>query len=123
MKLYSFEFEINELPKPINRQQGMHWRQKSQYVKVWHNMVGAKIAGHKPSIPLMKARLTLTRMSSVEPDFDGLVSSFKPVIDGLIVCGVIVNDKMTNIGQPRYSWVKARPGKGGIKVRIEEVET
>lgn len=122
MNAYTFEFEIDELPKTVNAQSSMHWRRKGEYVRCWHSMVAAKLAGNKPEMPLLHARLTLTRLSSVEPDFDGLVSSFKPVIDGLIVCGVIANDRPSNIGQSRYLWAKARPGKGGIKVKIESIE-
>lgn len=70
---------------------------------------------------MAKAKLTLTRYSSKEPDFDGLCSSFKNVIDGLVEAGVIIDDKMSVIGQPTYAWVKCPPKKGKIKVVVEEL--
>lgn len=51
---------------------------------------------------------------------DGLVSGFKHVIDGLVVAGVIVDDKPSVIGQSQYRWTY-RPSKQGgmISVKIE----
>lgn len=118
---YTLDFEINDLPLPTNQQMSMHWTKKGAYVKHWHRMVSLLVGSKKPTKPLPKAVLTLTRFSSSEPDFDGLVSSFKPVIDALIVCGVLVNDKPSNIGQSKYLWEKAKPKQGKIKIKVEEV--
>ena len=116
-------FCIEQLPPTVNRQSGMHWRKKAQIVKQWHGMVAIYCGGFlKPKAPFKKAKLTLTRFSSVEPDFDGLVSSFKPVIDGLIKCGVLENDKMSNIGKPDYRWEKVKPKQGKIVVTIEGIQ-
>jgi hypothetical protein len=117
---YCISFWINELPKPVNRQTSMHWAQKAKYVKHWHALVGAAVSGKKPHAPLKRAYLTLVRYSSREPDFDGLVSSFKPVVDGLITCGVLEDDKVSNVGQPAYLWELSPPNKGKIFVRVEE---
>lgn len=76
----------------------------------------------KPSTPLTKARLNLVRHSSFECDFDGLVSGFKHCIDGLVVAGVIKNDRMGNIGQPNYKWMRSSPGKGFVTIEVEEIE-
>lgn len=76
----------------------------------------------QPAAPLEKAKLTLERHSSVEPDFDGLVSSFKFIIDGLVDCGVLIGDKTSVIGRPDYQWVKASPKKGKIVVIVEELK-
>lgn len=118
---YVLEFEINDLPKTTNAQAGMHWRKKGEYVKAWHHRVWASVGARKPAEPLLRAKLTLTRFSSIEPDFDGLVSSFKAVIDGLIKCGVLADDKMSNIGQSDYLWVKAAPKNGKITVKVEQI--
>ena len=72
---------------------------------------------------LDKAKLTLIRHSSAEPDADGLVSSFKHCIDGLIAAKVIVNDKMSNIGFPDYRWQKAPPKGGYVEIIVESVDT
>lgn len=87
----------------------------------WKKAVVAEVSEQKPSRPLLKAKLKLTRHSSSEPDFDGLVSSFKHCIDGLIEAGVILNDKMSNIGQPTYQWTYAPQKEGFIEIYLEEV--
>lgn len=115
------EFEIEGLPKRTNNARA-NWRAKHAEAKKWKaRVMKALVCGAKPlpGEPWAKAKLTLIRCSSAEPDFDGLVSSFKHVIDGLIVSGIIQNDKMSNVGIPDYRWEKVSPGKGKIKVRVE----
>jgi hypothetical protein len=117
------EFEINDLPKTINALGRAHWAVKVREVKKWKHLIMLYALRTKndfqPFSPLKKAKLTLTRFSSVEPDFDGLVSSFKVVIDGLIYAQVIEDDKQSNIGQPTYLHVKSKRKEGKIKVRVE----
>lgn len=90
----------------------------------WKKIVTDHTILHKaiPPKPLKRAKLTLTRCSSQEPDFDGLVSSFKHIIDGLILGGIIENDKMSNIGQPTYIWEKAPREKGKVIIEVEGYE-
>lgn len=118
------EFEIQGLPLRTNNSRA-NWRAKHGEAQKWKaRVMKALVCSSRvlPAEPWQKARLTLTRCSSVEPDFDGLVSSFKHVIDGLIVSGIIENDKMSNIGIPEYRWEKVPPGKGKIKVRVEKTQ-
>jgi hypothetical protein len=75
----------------------------------------------KPRQPLQKATITLTRFSSNEPDFEGLVSSFKPVLDGLIEAGVILDDHPSVIGQPVYLWERCKAGSGKIRIQVRSV--
>jgi hypothetical protein len=48
--------------------------------------------GKKPKDPLTKANITLIRHSYRYLDYDGLVGSFKPVVDALVSCGVLIDD-------------------------------
>ena len=86
----------------------------------WKKMVSLVVVGKKPSQPLKKAKLTLTRYSSVCPDSDGLVSGFKRIVDGLVEAGILENDKFVNIGMPDYRWEKALPKNGRVTVTVEE---
>lgn len=117
------EFEISGfgLPKTTNGSM-VHWRIKHAETKKWKRLVFMAVVKNLPPQPFLKAKLTLTRCSSREPDFDGLVSSFKHVIDGLIEAQVLQNDRMSNIGQPTYLWERANLRKGMIKVKIEGIE-
>lgn len=79
----------------------------------------------------MRATLRLTRHSSIEPDYDGLVYSFKALIDALqppkggkkprIGASVIVDDKPSVIGVPDYKWEKAPRGQGHVTIEVWEV--
>jgi hypothetical protein len=120
---YILEFEIHELPKPINAQTSFHWRKKGQIVKEWHKKVHYACLYHRPKFPLVRAQLRLTRFSSRCPDYDGLVSSWKHVIDGLVICGILSDDTMDVIGMPVFLWEKYKPKQGKIHVRVEEIHS
>jgi hypothetical protein len=121
--MYRLEFQLTCLPKTTNANVRLHWRKKHRESRALKSRVAsmAIIAG-RPASPLKKAKLTLERHSSCEPDFDGLVSSFKFIIDGLVDCGVLFGDKTSVIGRPEYIWVRASPKKGKIVVIVEELK-
>lgn len=118
------EMEIAGFPKTINAMGRKHWALKAKEATRWKNLVHDMCVFHRiAGLNLKKAKLTLTRFSSRECDFDGTVSSFKHVIDGLVQAKVVENDKTSNIGQPTYLWEAAKPGKGKIRIKIETVDT
>lgn len=122
MTQYYLEFTLPGLPKMTNSKRRVaHWAQLQQEANKWKATLMLYLVGKKPAEPLAKAKLTLIRGSSVEPDYDGLVSGFKHVIDGLVQAGVILNDKRENIGVPDYQWTHAAPKAGFIKVIVQEV--
>ncbi len=119
---YRLEFEIIALPKMTNPSgaRSTHWRVVKAEKDSWKAMVQATLKRHTmPATPLSKAKLTLTRFSSVSPDPDGLVSGFKTIVDSLVIGGVLQNDKFTNIGMPDYRWEKVKPGAGKVRVIVE----
>lgn len=120
---FEIEFKIIGLPATTNSSSRKCWQAKAKEARKWkeHVFNAVLIAHSIPKSPLTKAKLTLVRHSSAEPDFDGLVSSFKHVIDGLIHAKVLVNDKVSNIGQPTYLWKLAKRNKGFIQIKVEEV--
>lgn len=122
MNKYYLEITLPGLPKTTNsKRRFAHWAQQNLEANQWKRSIKAYLVSKKPPAPLKQAKLTLTRYSSVEPDYDGLVSSFKHLIDGLTEAGVIENDRRENIGVPDYRWEKAAQGKGFIKVVVEEI--
>lgn len=122
---YRLELSIRGLPKRTNNNTG-NWRARHAEARKWKRLVSEAVLEIHPSWlyepkPLARAKLTLTRHSSAEPDFDGLVSGFKHVIDGLIEVGVIANDKRENIGIPDYQWIKCARNEGKIEIIVEEI--
>jgi hypothetical protein len=123
MNPYTLIFRIDGLPKRTNNMGG-NWRAKHSQSKLWKARVQKELLiRHLPEKPLDLVKLTLVRHSSMKPDFDGLVSSFKHVIDGLIEGLVLADDQMENFldGQPKYIWEYAPPCKGFIEVSLHEV--
>lgn len=116
------EFELDGLPHMTNAsgRNSTHWRAKKAQADLWKRAVCFTV-GATLVTPMKRAKLILTRFSSVSPDPDGLVSGFKHVIDGLVLAGVLENDKVENIGMPDYRWMKWPKGKGKIRVVVEEI--
>lgn len=118
---YKLDITINQLPKRINQGHGAHWTKSYVESKMWMKLVGMHVRFQIPEEPLQKAELTLIRGSSIAPDFDGLVASFKQIIDALKKLNIIKDDSMKVINQPTYRWEKAPKGKGYIRIIVEEV--
>lgn len=111
-------FEIKDLPKLPNTLLRRHWSVVSRESNKWHRLVKEKVIWPNP--PLQKAKLIFTRFSVKEPDFDNLVSSFKWVMDALVECGVIIDDKYSNVVGSEYRWQKvAKKEQQGIRVQLE----
>jgi hypothetical protein len=116
------EFSIPDLPKMTNRTAGKQWFSRHKERVKWQRLVDAQCVMLKiTNLKLGSAVLTLTRHSSKAPDSDGLVSGFKPVIDSLVKCGVLVDDNYKIIGMPNFKWEYRTKKLGGmITVRIEK---
>jgi hypothetical protein len=111
---------IDALPKLPNRSLYTQWLAKKRDKDLWHQLVGAAFAGRKPPRPLACADLILMRHSVAPPDRDNLMASWKYVIDGLVVCGVLAGDTPEIIGTPHSGHAKRSHGKGWIEVYVQE---
>lgn len=121
--MYELRFVIRGLPPTENRKK-KKWQAQWAKAKFWHEQVQMQVLlKGRPDKPLKHARLRLTRYSPVSPDFDGLVSSFKCVIDGLVHAGVLENDSMNYIGVPNYNWQKTKQALGGGYIGVEVIES
>jgi hypothetical protein len=120
---YRLEFELDSLPRMANASgKSRNWRAMHEERKRWKEAVARVAASRRPPTPLRRARLTLTRFSSVCPDYDGLASGFKAVTDGLVLGGVLEDDSMKHIGIPDFRWEKAPRGKGKVRIVVEQIE-
>jgi hypothetical protein len=116
---YRLIFEIEDLPKMANITSGKsHWRYAHVEAKKWQVLVHAAIGSQRPPEPLLRATLHLTRFSSSQPDYDGLVRGFKSIVDGLVRSGVLVNDKLENTGAWNCSWERAPKNQGKVRVEV-----
>lgn len=115
---YTLEFSLNGLPKRTNNIKS--WRMRFAEARKWKAAVFAAVDYKlRPAEPLTKAKVTIIRFSSMPPDYDGMVSAGKYLIDGLVDAKVLVNDTFDIIGAPTYSWEKAKPKQGKVVVKVE----
>lgn len=121
MNNYLLEFELEGLPRTTNSLVRSQWRARHNHAVMWKQAVFTKCWHLRPDEPLTKARITITRHSAKCPDFDGMVSASKHVVDGLIQAKIIIDDNMVVVGIPTYLWQRASPRKGKITVKVEGV--
>jgi Holliday junction resolvase RusA-like endonuclease len=118
---YRLSFELPGLPRMANPSgRSQHWRAVFGERRKWKTAVWAAVQGKLPRQPLERYTLHLTRFSSVPPDFDGLVSSWKAIVDGLREAKVIADDKLVNTGPWRCHWIKCKRDEGRVSVTVED---
>lgn len=85
----------------------------------WQTLVRLEVFKAYRGLPLKKAKVTLTRYSSGTPDFDGLVGSFKHVLDALVGAGLLIDDNPKVIGQPTYLFKKCSGIQSKVVVKVD----
>lgn len=81
--------------------------------------MGDTLYGKIPPKPFSFYKLHLTRFSSSEPDYDGLTSSWKYIVDALKYYKVIEDDRLSNSGPWNVMWQKCPQKHGKIHVVVE----
>jgi hypothetical protein len=112
-------FELPGLPPTTNVLNTKHWAAKKSIRDDWQGLISVVTSQCRPVKPYHRAHLTLTRYSTRCPDSDGLVGSFKYIIDGLVKCRVLEDDSYQHIGMPTYLWEKSSREESRIKVEIK----
>jgi hypothetical protein len=119
---YKLDITIPILPKTSSNA-NKNWRGRwAESVKIKRTVSDHLPQKLRPEKPLAKAKLTLTRHAHGRvPDFDGLVASFKHVVDALTICRIILDDNYDVIGMPKFIHMPAKPKHGFIRIIVEEV--
>lgn len=115
--MYTLFLEFPGLPKTTNANSHTHWSHQYKESKKWRSMVALQASMYRPLKPLTKASAIFTRYSSASPDFDGLVSSFKHLQDGLVDAQIIIDDTM-KVLDSTYKWTKIKPKQGYVTIEI-----
>jgi hypothetical protein len=119
---FHLEFEMLGLPLTMNALlKKKATRLKKRERTKWLRDVLYATSGKRPTEPLKKARLQLTRYSSRCPDPDGLVASFKFVVDALVQLRILSDDNYNVIGMPDYRWEKCPPKQGKVHIIIDAI--
>lgn len=120
--MYKLELKINQLPRSLNKSLRTHYHQYNKLKKQWHDImiIESRFKG-LPNTPLTKAKLKIVRHNFRMLDYDGLVGSLKPVVDGLIEAKVIKDDSWGVLGQWEVNQV-FRSKKDGPLLEIEVIQ-
>jgi len=115
---YRLEIELEGLPQLQSGVWG-HWAKRRKHDQVWKDRVKLAIMREKrPTRPLAKAHIVITRCSTTEPDFDNLAAAAKPLVDALI--GTVLKDDSPSHLTRHYQWEKAPRGQGSVKLVVTE---
>jgi hypothetical protein len=109
------------LPKLGNVKIRSHWAVGHKERVFYEQLIKTKYRRFIPAVPAKRLCIQYIRYSIREPDFDGLVFSFKHVQDAIVAAGFLADDKMSNTGIPVYSWVKCKTKDAHIIVILQNV--
>jgi hypothetical protein len=118
---YILNFIVRKLPQLPNRSFGSHWGGQQKKRKEWHIAVENFAMINRPKTPLIVCKLTLVRFAPRECDYDNMVYSFKPIVDGLVHSKIIADDRQKNIPIRNYYWVQVPKKDQHIEVTVEEI--
>lgn len=120
MSAFKKTFDIKGIPPLVSNGSHGSWQLAARIKRTWKAKLAREMVGHAPMVPFERLRATFTRFSSVEPDEDNLIISFKPVRDALVKYGFVVDDRRANL-EAHYRWEHAPAKHGRIRVEVEEI--
>lgn len=134
---YHVRIRINDLPKATNELLGANRFVKHRNAQKWKQLVYLAVNKHLPLKPLKSAHISFIRHSYRFLDYDGLVASAKPVVDGLVTKkvgsvekgtskviwpGVIENDTWTITGKWNVDQVFSPKGLSFVELIVKELK-
>lgn len=119
---YFLEIELPYVETDPNNILGRHWRSKHSRFQKTKNDIYRLTLGKTPKTPLTKFKISIVRHASGYLDFDNLVASMKPVIDGFTLAKIIKNDDWSVIRQENISFDQVKTKRGAKKFLVIKVE-
>ena len=121
--MFELDLVIDELPELPNRLQRKHWSRIQGHRTLWHWRVRSAVARKGPGKPLDYAMVTMVRHSTRRPDRDNLWASWKPVLDGLVQCGVLIDDDDDHVDFHGGGWEPAKRKQQRVTIEVREVRS
>jgi hypothetical protein len=120
---YSLELELAVQATDSNRIDGHHWTVKNSGRKNIKQEIHYRTIGMEPEKPLAKFKIVIERhCPSVNfLDYDNMVTSFKPILDGLKNSKIIKGDTWKYITRENYFQDQIKSDRFMLKIRVEEV--
>jgi Holliday junction resolvase RusA-like endonuclease len=120
MGLYLLEIEIPTEATDSNRILGVNKYAKHSLFKRIKSDIAMLTHGKTPERPLESFKISITRHGARCLDYDNLIASFKPYIDGLKLAGIIIDDRWQFIKSIATNQVISKEKK--LVIRVEEVD-
>lgn len=117
-KLYKLEFTVRARHLDPNRIKGRDWRNVHRRYEQVKRSVKSKVSGKVPIKPLTSFRISCLRRSAGALDYDNLIASLKPFIDGLTLSGIIKDDNWNYIRKIDVDQAKDKLPKGMFELDI-----
>jgi hypothetical protein len=119
------KFSLKPNPPSPNVRERMHWSARSRLCQdiAWKVMVGIQLKKKTPHRPSWaKIKVHATRFAIRLMDRDNFVGSLKPVIDGLVACRVVPDDKpeLVHLGELNQKRVSKKADER-LEITVEEV--
>lgn len=118
---YILEIELDYLATDPNNILGRHWRSKHGRFQKIKNDIAKLAHGKTPPEPLTKFKISVTRKARGYLDWDNLIASLKPAIDGLTLAGIIKDDNWKYIRHIDVDQIPAKGEEKKLLIRVEEV--
>lgn len=117
--MYKLQVEIDHVPQSLNVVLAKHYWQRKKARDFWDAEIKRVVGSQLPDKPLEYARILLVRHSNRMLDYDGLVGSFKYVVDALVDCGVLSDDswQVTGKWDVQQKYMAQKEGKK-ITIRV-----
>lgn len=116
--------QLPRLPPNINERRKLHYRVEADLIAYWRDYAARESRRHGMPRPLGRVRITAVvyRRNLGVADGPGDAERLKPLVDGLVAAGVLVNDRRREVeyGEVREEHVGYR-GEGILMI-VDELE-
>lgn len=107
------------MPLTLNQVMGKHWRFR------YHNFEKIKkeifLAVEPPSAPISRARIVILRYSPGTLDRDNAYFTAKPVLDALVMSGVLLDDGLDMVKRLDVIQLKCKREDKHLEVEVVEL--
>jgi len=117
---YRLEFTYHGVLRSLNDYMRDHYKPRNAYFKSVKLNVFTSTIGRRPPVPLTCADIKLTRFHWRFLDWDGAVGSMKPLVDGLVECGVLADDDHKVLERWDVTQMKCKKGESRVEVVVTE---
>ena len=111
---------LDDFPPLPNETRRQHWHTRSDDAATWRNaaklvaMQALREHSYPQDFPLRRATLELV-VRGVNADPDACVAAIKPVLDGIVDAGVMVDDSWRTLGSLS---VRREAGPRGLRIDV-----